>query len=124
MHDLVPEAHTETLRRATDPDHPAFHPIPEDTAVPVTAGDLVVGDARLLHGAYANNLDHRRTVLTLWFHHWERYPEPLRAHMASEGNMVGQWPPEAQARIEGLIPDYTGDAEPIVRNRVPGPDFR
>lgn len=124
MHDLVPEAHTETLHRATDPDHPAFHPIPEDTAVPVRAGDLVVGDARLLHGAYANNSDHRRTVLTLWFHRWDRYSEPLRAHMASEGNMVSQWPPEAQARIEGLIPDYTGDAEPIVRNRVPGPDFR
>ena len=123
MHDLVPEAHTEALQRATDPDHPAFHPIPEDTAVPVNAGDLVVGDARLLHGAYANNSEHRRTVLTLWFHRWECYSEPIRAFLAGEGNMVDQWPQEAQHRIESLIPKYKGNAEPMIRSRVPGPEF-
>lgn len=124
MHDLVPEAHTEALHRATDPSHPAFQPIEEDTAVPVAAGDLVVGDARLLHGAHANNSDRRRTVLTLWFHRWDRYSEPLKAHMTGTQSTVGQWPADAQARIESLIPDYAGDAEPIAWNRVPGPAFR
>ena len=65
MHDAVPEAHAEEISKATDPSHPAFQPIPEDQAVPVQAGDLVIGDSRLLHGAYANNSDEWRTVVTL-----------------------------------------------------------
>ena len=45
MHDVVHTAHTDELRRATDPSHPVYQPIPEDQAVPVRAGDLVIGDS-------------------------------------------------------------------------------
>ena len=34
---------------------------------PVQAGDLVIGDARVLHAAHANNSDAPRPVLTLWY---------------------------------------------------------
>lgn len=64
LRDRASEAHAETLRRASDPAHPAFRSLPEDAAVPVRAGDAVIGDARLLHGAYANASERRRTVIT------------------------------------------------------------
>ena len=57
MHDEVPDAHTDELRRVADPDHPAYQSIPEEVDVPVAAGDVVIGDARLLHSAHANKSD-------------------------------------------------------------------
>ena len=38
MHDLLPTAHDDALRRATDPSHPAFQPLEDDIAVEVRAG--------------------------------------------------------------------------------------
>jgi ectoine hydroxylase-related dioxygenase (phytanoyl-CoA dioxygenase family) len=38
--------------------------------VEVKAGDLVLGDARLLHAAHANNSDRRRTLITMWWVVW------------------------------------------------------
>ncbi len=124
MHDTAPEAHAEEISRATDPTHPAFQPIPEDEAVPVRAGDLVIGDARLLHGAYANDSDSWRTVVTLWFHPFERYSDPLKAYMAQSMNSVRAWPASAQAKIKDLIPTYAGKATPVSWNRIPGPDLQ
>ncbi len=124
MHDAVPEAHTDILRQATDPTHPAFQSIAEDVAVPVQAGDLVIGDSRLLHGAYANASDHWRTVITLWFHPFDRYSEPLQAYMANTMSQIRDWPPAAQAKVQSLLPVYEGTHPPIAWNRIPGPDLR
>lgn len=123
MHDLAPEAHAEALRRASDPAHPAFRALPDDAAVPVRAGDLVIGDARLLHGAYANESDQRRTVITLWYHPFDRYSGPLQAYMARSLHGAAQWPPAAQAKVQDLIPVYEGTQPPIRWNRHPGPDL-
>ena len=38
MHDEVPDAHTDELRRVADPDHPAYQSIPEEVDVPVGGG--------------------------------------------------------------------------------------
>ncbi len=124
MHDVVPEAHTDALRQATDPTHPAFQPMPEDVAVPVQAGDLVIGDSRLLHGAYANGSDQWRTVITLWYHPFDRYSEPLQAYMAQTMNQIDDWPAEAQAKVKALKPEYSGTRAPIQWNRIPGPELR
>lgn len=124
MHDLVPTAHTDALRRATDPTHPAFQPIPEDQAVPVTAGDLVIGDARLLHGAFANDSDAWRTVITLWYHPFERYSARVQAYMAQSMSDYDQWSPDAQRKLRSLVPVYEGDQAPWPWNRVPGPELR
>jgi hypothetical protein len=35
--------------------------------VPMRAGDLLLGDSRLLHGTHANDSDARRTCITLWY---------------------------------------------------------
>ena len=57
-----------------------FYDHPDAVDVPVAPGDLVIGDARLLHGTYPNKTDERRTVLLGWYYrrsnavpaHWDR----------------------------------------------------
>ena len=121
MHDAVPTAHTDELRRATDPSHPAYQPMPEDQAVPVRAGDLVIGDSRLLHGSYANRSDERRTVITLWYHpNFDIAPPRIQAHLSKKQTRVSDWPPQAQELVQRLAPTYDGDAEPLEWNRIPG----
>lgn len=121
MHDILPEAHTDAIRRATDPTHPAFQPVEGDTAVPVNAGDLVIGDARLLHGAYANQSNQWRTVITLWYHPlFNTAPDRIRAHLSQKQSRVAAWPAESQAQVKPLVPTYEGEALPLEWNREPG----
>ncbi len=119
MHDEVPNAHTDELRRVTDPDHPAYQSIPEEVDVPVKAGDLVIGDSRLLHSAHANKSDLRRTVITLWyFPYFDLLSAGLRAAIARPREFDG-WDKEAKARTADFIPIYDGTAEPVAWNREP-----
>ncbi|MBX3178737.1 MAG: phytanoyl-CoA dioxygenase family protein [Candidatus Hydrogenedentes bacterium] len=120
--DLIPlldEAHTPELLRAADPSRPAFSDRPDEVDVPVTAGDLLIGDARLLHASHANQSDERRTVITLWFHpDPDTFGERLQAFCA---NMVAKtpadWPDEARAKLEAMVCRYAGSAEPWPWNR-------
>ena len=121
MHDVVHTAHTDELRRATDPSHPVYQPIPEDQAVPVRAGDLVIGDSRLLHGSHANQSGERRTVITLWYHpNFDTSSPRIQAHLSKIQSRVSDWPPQAQELVQRLVPTYGGDEEPLEWNRVPG----
>lgn len=122
MHDAVPDAHTDELRRVADPDHPAYQSIVEEVDVPVRAGDLVIGDSRLLHSAHANKSDAHRTVITLWYHpYYDILPEGLRAAIGRPrpaGNWSeGDWQRVADA---GLIARNEGECAPTEWNRVPG----
>jgi hypothetical protein len=66
LHDLSRTAHQDDgVGRATNLDHPALQPAEDEVDVPVGAGDVVIGDSRLLHSAHANQSDKRRTVLTI-----------------------------------------------------------
>lgn len=120
--DLIPlldEAHTPELLRAADPSRPAFSDRPDEVDVPVTAGDLLIGDARLLHASHANQSGERRTVVTLWFHpDPHTFGERLQAFCA---NMVAKtpadWPDEAKAKLEAMVCRYGGSAEPWPWNR-------
>ena len=135
MHEDVPEAHTDDIRRADDLSHPVFKDHPDEVDVCVKAGDLVIGDSRLLHSARANATAARRTVITLWYHPlFYELPEPMQAYLG-EANAgaarqtdpptgVWAWPKQAQDRIGALIPIYGGDAEPLNWNRTPGPQLK
>jgi hypothetical protein len=123
MHDEVPDAHTAELRAVADPDHPAYQAQAEEEDVPVKAGDLVVGDSRLLHSAHANKTEQRRTVITLWYYPaWDELSEPIQARMAKAG-MDDRWPVDAYERIGSLFPTYDGDADEANWNRIPTPRF-
>ena len=121
MHDLLPEAHTDAIRRATDTSHPVYQPLPDDRAVQVRAGDLVIGDARLLHGAYPNQSDQWRTVITLWYHPlFDEAPARIQAHLCQKQSRVAAWPEAAQELVRPLVPTYEGAQEPLEWNRHPG----
>ena len=75
LHDLLPAAHGPEIQALTDLSHPAFIDHPDAVDLPVQAGDLVINDARLLHGAHANNTDVRRTLVLQW-HTLFDFPNP------------------------------------------------
>lgn len=78
----APKAHADDVARVVDPDDRIYQPAPDEVAVPVRAGDLVIGDARVLHGSYPNGSDQERTLITLWFHpSFAALPEPMRARI-------------------------------------------
>jgi len=70
LHAALGRAHSEEVRSASEggwqqrPEH-GEHAGAVD--VPVRAGDLVLGDARVLHGARRNSTDERRSLVTLWY---------------------------------------------------------
>ena len=122
LHDITPEAHTEDLRRVSDPDHPAYQSYPDERDVPVRAGDLVIGDSRLLHSARANKTDQRRTVITLWYHPiYNDLPAGMRARLANRHPIPDHWSEEAARKLAPLMPVYEGDCEELEWNRIPGP---
>ena len=125
VHDVTPDAHTDELRRVEDPAHPAYRPAPGELSVPVRAGDLVVGDSRLLHSSHSNSSEGRRTVITLWYHPlFQLLSDGLRAHIGRPRPQPESWSSQAWDRVTPLLPVYEGDVEPVAWNRVPGPELR
>ena len=109
-------------------DHPAFQHAEGEIDVPVRAGDVVVGDARLLHSAHGNGSDRRRTVLTIWY--WPAYDDLPGAVQAYVVDHIARspewcdWVEHTQSITRPLIPVYRGDAEPPASYTAPGPALR
>ena len=126
-------AHSEGMQGYRDPSNAAYADHPDQVAVPVTAGDVLIGDARLIHGAFANQTDEERPLLTLWFMpHWRDMPPEMRA-LAYKGFMRGDdipssvakpstfldWPEPLKRRIAHLLPPDDGGVAPMRWNRIP-----
>lgn len=124
LHDLERHAHDgDEVGRAQDMNHPAFRKAEGEVDVPVRAGDVVIGDARLLHSAHANQSDRWRTVLTIWY--WVTYtelPEEVQAHVAghlTEREEWRDWFAQAPPSVQELVPRYSGAVAPVPFGRVP-----
>ncbi len=117
LHDVLREPHSAILSQARDMSIPEFSTRPDEVDVPVRAGDLLVGDARLLHAAHANETDERRTLITLWYQPELRaMPEPIQAQMAAKvQHAPAWWPQEARDKYSALLATYHGPAEPYGR---------
>jgi hypothetical protein len=126
-------AHSEGMQSYEDPANPAYADYPDQVAVPVEAGDVLIGDARLIHGAFANRTDEERPLLTLWFMpHWRAMPPEMRA-LAYKGFMRGDdipssvaqpqtfldWPESLKRRIAHVLPPDDGSVPPMRWNRIP-----
>ncbi len=121
LHDAAPNAHTNALREMEDPRSPVYQAVEEAVDVPVRAGDLVIGDSRLLHSAHGNDSAQRRTVITLWyFPAFDQLPESIRSYIISD-RKIDTWPAGTRRRLAHLLPEYDGGARPIEWNRIPGP---
>jgi hypothetical protein len=126
-------AHSEGMQAYKDPSNPAYADHPHQLAVPVKAGDVLIGDARLIHGAFANRTDEERPLLTLWFMpHWSAMPPEMRA-LAYKGFLRGDdipssaaqpstfldWPEPLLSRIHHVLPPDDGGVPPMRWNRIP-----
>jgi hypothetical protein len=124
LHESVCNADIEVLRQFSDPSHPAFSTVKDEVEIPVKAGDLVLGDSRLLHSSHGNQTDQRRTVIVImYFPHFQGLPEPLQARIGNP-HWPDSWPEAARDKVRTLVPAYTGKAAPVRWNFVPGPEFR
>ena len=80
LHDQMVPAHEQGARFIPE-DHPVmFSDHPDQVEVPVKAGSLVLADARLLHAAYRNRTDQRRTLVLAW----HRRPDTVPAYWEGE----------------------------------------
>jgi hypothetical protein len=126
-------AHSAGMQGYEDPANSAYADHPDQMAVPVRAGDVLIGDARLIHGAFANRTNQERPLLTLWFMpHWSSMPDSMRA-LAYKGFMRGDdipssvaqpqtfldWPEPLRNRIAHLLPPEDGGVAPMRWNRIP-----
>ena len=129
LHDLPRNAHAQDeVQLAVDLDHPALRPAAGEVDVTVRAGDVVIGDSRLLHAAHANQSDERRTVLTIWY--WPAYddlPDEVRAlianHVTERSDWCG-WVDQTRDITGSLVPVYEGAAEQVPWNNVAGAGLR
>lgn len=129
----LPAAHTRSLATQVDEAQPAYASHDDERAVPVRRGDVVIGDSRLLHSAYANRTDEERPLLTLWYiPNWRSLPANVQATLqdiygrrvvdideADEELVTCEsWPAIAYNRIKHLVPDYCGNSAPLPWNRI------
>ena len=120
LHDMG-EAHTYDINSIENPDDPRFLDYPNEQDVPMRAGDLVIGDARMFHATHANRSDQRRTVITIWFHPLMDDLLPGTQSWIHEEfhNRHDDWAEAALAEIEPVITRYSGNSAPMKYNRVP-----
>ena len=122
LHEIMGQAHSDELRQGSDPSLIEFQPHPDAVDVTVKAGDLVIGDSRLIHGAHGNGSDHRRTVITLWFHPgFSSLPQPIQAFVAGGSrdlpDEMASWNPQVRQRLYDLLPVYEGKEKPPTSSR-------
>ena len=117
MHSALRPAHSAEVRSTSSakanwteqPEHASWASIGA-IDVPVRAGDMVLGDARVLHGAHPNLSSERRTVITIWYiPEYEEKSEAFRngvamLHMHQCSEVYG-WPTAALDSIRSLLPD-------------------
>lgn len=120
LHDRLPDAHTEATYKAQGVE-PMFEIQPDEVNIPVEAGDLVVGDARVLHAAHGNRSNSERTCIVFWFFpRYDALPEPIKAAYARDDKGFKPVTEEGGKLYGHLIPHYGGNALPCPWNRKPG----
>ena len=117
LHDHLDAPHSARLGAAADIERVEFSDWPGEADVCVRAGDLLLGDARLLHAAHDNKTSERRTLITLWYQpKLEAMPERMQAQMVAKTQSIPEeWPEAAQALMRPLLPNYQGAAAPYER---------
>ena len=128
LHQYIPEYENNVKRfnRAEELNHPLFQPAEGEVDVPVKAGDLVIGDARLFHSAHSNQSKTWRTVLTLWY--WPDFnamPESVRALIGSNRHRSAEYPDTWPHHLtDPLQTEYHGEIEPVISSRFPTQELK
>lgn len=125
MHDLLSTGRDELDAAGGDVEKPEFSERPDEVDVPITAGDLLIADARLLHAGHPNTTEERRRLITLWFQpDLAILPERMQAQMAAKAQQPpDDWPDDARDKMARILATYQGNADPYPRasyRRLPG----
>lgn len=133
LHSL-PTAHTKDIATNIDENCAIFASHQDEVAVKVTRGDVLIGDSRLLHSAYANRSSEERPLITLWYiPNWQDLPDCVQATLNAiylrevvdiddgQSNLATceSWPSFAYEKIRALVPNYHGATAPLEWNRTP-----
>jgi hypothetical protein len=122
LHAQLGTAHSDAVRsKAEWEESPEHSDVAGAVDVAVRAGDMVIGDARLLHGAHRNQSPERRTVLTLWYiPHFGTWSDAFRDGVVklhvSKAAEVYEWAGAAARLVEALLPET--DAQPLASRRA------
>ena len=120
LHALPPRTREVVQQAEADAGHLALSPDPDEVDVPVRAGDLVIGDSRLLHSAHPNRSRQRRTVVVLWFcPTYDALSPAMQASYSLIRDQPEHWSDAAWAWVEPVLARCHGDAEPLPQTRVP-----
>ncbi|MCB5906193.1 phytanoyl-CoA dioxygenase family protein [Streptomyces pinistramenti] len=126
LHDVLPEPHTQHIE--DQPQDTVSHlPVPDETTIDADAGDLVIGDVRVLHATHPNDTDTMRTAVDLLFTpDFRDLPEEFRAHYVRQFCLpeAGWWNepghPLCGSAVSALLPTYEGpDHPPVTYRRLP-----
>lgn len=123
-HDQLTTAHSKAaLSGEVGGDNTMFGDLDGEVDVPVRAGDLLLGDSRLLHAAHANGSTEPRTLVTLWYHPaYDCLPPEIQAYFAlHHGTALNGWPAEARNRIDCALPYCDETVTPLGICRDPQP---
>ncbi|MGI9334972.1 MAG: phytanoyl-CoA dioxygenase family protein [Gammaproteobacteria bacterium] len=129
LHDQLSAAHTDATSYEAE-GSPALAAAEGEIDVPVRAGDLVVGDARVLHASHPNRSGERRTVLTLWYYSAAEgvsariHRKFGTAHMYRGHKIYSEWKAQAVDEIRHLLPQPCGDGREPDWHRIPGSRLR
>ena len=133
LHEVI-DAHDPALATVENPDDPAYASHPDEVDVPVSAGDVVVADARLVHGAHPNRSGQERTNITLWWHpHYAELPPGIRARLwaivereevdtdtpGERSLRLHRWPEPWRSRVLPVLADDPGPVAPEAWVRSP-----
>lgn len=120
LHGLVAEAHEDEHTA----DGLEFDDIAGQQSLPLSPGDAVVLDYRLLHGTHANVRNFRRDALLLSFTpSWRDVPDEVRAHLISHPAQPSEKERPEGAWTASLLPHYTGTRRDLKLNRVPPANY-
>ena len=75
LHDQMIPAHEQGARFIAEDDPVMFSDHPDQVDICVKAGSLVLADARVLHSAYCNQTDERRTLVLAWHRRPQTVPD-------------------------------------------------
>jgi ectoine hydroxylase-related dioxygenase (phytanoyl-CoA dioxygenase family) len=119
LHEQLRHAHAPDLSQAKDLAAPEFQSYPGEVSVCVKAGDLVIGDSRILHASHPNTSEHERPVITLWMHpNFSSMPEAIQAFATRMSQQHAAWSEADRKTLEPMRPDYHGNAKPTNASRI------
>jgi len=115
-HKILKKHHSK-YRLYKNSNDPVFQKTKDEINIFSNPGDIIIGDARILHAAHANNSKSKRTVITLWY-----YPDyknlPARIKSSAEHKWPSEWSSESREKLKKYFPNYKGKAKKIEWERT------